>query len=227
MLILTKPVGKGCPNTEKDVKALHQCLMMIGKIPCSVSNGVMNDTIMKGIMDVQSHFMLKPDGVISVNRTTHNFLKTWKVKPISQGVSLTGRLKDAWDLVNPLLPKESYCSSGFRSADDQRRILHNFFLTTYKSQIIAKYTQQEYDKVKTDLVKNEADVLKMVRGVGQAIATPGRSAHQLGKAIDVGGPPSIDDTQVNVIKMVAKANPTILSGKILKERNGCVHFEIR
>jgi hypothetical protein len=32
---------------------------------------------------------------------------------------------------------------------------------------------------------------------------------------------------VRIIRMAAKANPTLFSGNVLKERNGCVHFEIR
>lgn len=226
MLLLKQAVGKGCPNRPEDVKALHKKLMAIAKIPCYPCKGDMDKQIMKGIIDVQKHFMLDPDGVISVNRTTHKFLNNWSIKMISPNVQLPGKLKDAWDLVNPLLPAGSYCTSGFRSADHQRRILHRFFKTKYKAAIVKKYGQKDYDTALGDLIKNEDEVLKMVRGVGQAIAKPGRSAHQRGKAIDVGGPSTIDNQQVKIIKIVAKANPTILSGKVLKERNGCVHFEI-
>ncbi len=67
----------------------------------------------------------------------------------------------------------------------------------------------------------------MVRAIGQAIAAPGRSMHQKGKAFDIGGPSSIDMEQVRVAKMVAGANPDIFSGKVLHERNGCVHVEIK
>jgi hypothetical protein len=129
--------------------------------------------------------------------------------------------------VNPLLPEGSYCSSGFRSAEDQRRILHKFFNVTYRSAIISKYGQAAYDRAAVDLRRNEASVLTMVRGVGQAIAAPGRSMHQQGKAVDIGGPSEIDDQQVDVVLTVARAHPALFSGVVLKERNGCVHFEIR
>ena len=227
MLVLTQAVGKGCPNRQADIKALHGLLMNIGKIPCFPCNGMMDDRIMAGILAVQHHFMREPDGVISVNRRTHNFLKSWEYKRIAPGVQLPGKLREAWDWVDPLLPKGSYCTSGFRSAEHQRRILHNFFLHKYKQQIIAKYGQQKYDAAASNLLKNEDTVLEMVRGVGQAIAKPGRSAHQRGKAIDIGGPSIIDAKQVEVVKLVAKAHPDLFSGKVLKERNGCVHFEIR
>ena len=67
----------------------------------------------------------------------------------------------------------------------------------------------------------------MVRATGQKIAMPGRSKHQFKKAIDVGGVGEVlNRRQVAVIRMVAAANPDLLSGKVLKERNGCVHFEL-
>ncbi|MEW6290750.1 MAG: hypothetical protein AB1545_12950 [Thermodesulfobacteriota bacterium] len=227
MFTITKAVGKHSPNLPQDVKAVAQKLMSIGKIPQGVCNGVFDQTILKGIIDTQRHWMQIPDGVISVGGRTQKFLDTWKIKSISPGVQLPGKLKEAWDLVNPLLPEGSYCSSGFRSAETQRKILHKFFLSEYRPQIIAKYTQRTYDAVSADLIANEQKVLDMVRGVGQAIAAPGKSAHQQSKAIDIGGPATIDQKQVEIVALVARAHPNLFSGKILKERNGCVHFEIR
>lgn len=228
MLVLSAVVGKRpAPNHPKDVKALHKRLMEIGKIPCYRCDGTMDETLLKGIVSVQRHFMRNPDGVISPNRRTHKFLKAWKHNRIASGVLLPGRLREAWDWVDPLLPKGSYCTSGYRSAAAQRRILHRFFRGKYRGQIIRKYGQAAYDQANSDLRANEDRILQMVRGVGQAIAKPGRSPHQRGKAIDVGGPSSIDAKQVAVIKLVARAHPELFSGKVLKERNGCVHFEIR
>jgi hypothetical protein len=201
--------------------------MQIAKIPCYTCNGTIDDTIMKGIAEVQRHFMAKPDCLISVNGRTHRFLNDWSKKAVSAGVQLPGRLKDAWAWVDPLLPAASYCSSGFRSAEEQRRLLHNFFLNTYKGHIIAKYSQQKYDQVKANLLANEEKVLEMVRGVGQAIAAPGASMHQKGKAVDIGGPSSLDQKQVEIVQLVARAHSELFTGKVLKERNGCVHFEIR
>lgn len=227
-LTISKPVGKGCPNSPNDVKAVVQALVQIGKIaPKYLSNGIFDDVVEKGINDTQRHWMLRPDGIISVGGRTQKFLQSWKIKPISPGVQLPGRLMMAWDWVNPILPDGSYCSSGFRSAEEQRRILQKFFKIDYKTQIIAKYSQKTYDEVSKDLLANEQKVLDMVRGVGQAIAPPGKSAHQLGKAIDIGGPAAIDQRQVEIVTLVARAHPDLLSGKILRERNGCVHFEIR
>ncbi|MET0089601.1 MAG: hypothetical protein ABW068_06180 [Candidatus Thiodiazotropha sp.] len=105
MMILTQAVGKGCPNRPEDVKALHRRLMEIGKIPCYVSQGIMDDRIMKGIIDVQKHFMRSPDGVISVNHATHSFINLWSTKKVSPGVQLPGRLKTAWDMVINLATK--------------------------------------------------------------------------------------------------------------------------
>ena len=221
---LISAVGKGCPNRAEDVRAIAQALTNIGKLPKIKATGLLDAAFMQAVVDFQRIWSPVPDGVISVHGVTHRFLESWKIKTISTGVQLPGRLKDAWDLVNPLLPEGSYCSSGYRTADDQRRILHGFFLTKYRIPIIAKYGLPAYEAVKSDLLGNEAQVLSMVKGVGQAIAAPGKSPHQRGKAIDVGG--EADARQVQVIKMVARANPGLLSGKVLRERNGCVHFEI-
>jgi hypothetical protein len=226
-MLLVDRVGRGCVNRPEDVRAVHARLVEIGKVPRSTSTGVFDDVIHAAVVAVQRIFMTNPDGIIDVNGSTHKFLNTWRVKPVSPGVLLSGRLREAWDLVNPLLPDGSYCASAFRSADDQRRILHKYFRESLKKDIVAKYGQRKYDEVNGDLLKHEAEVVAMVRGAGQAIAPPGKSQHQLARAIDVGGPSNIDNEQVRVIKLVAGANPKLLSGHVLKERNGCVHFEIR
>jgi hypothetical protein len=225
VLFLAQSVGRGGANRASDVIAVHKHLMDIGKIACFPCNGGMDAKIQDGIDAVQRHFMLRPDGLISVGGKTHTFLANWEEKPISPGVQLPGRLREAWDWVNPLLPKGSYCSSGFRSADDQRRILHKFYTNNCRSDIIAKYGQAAYDAAAQNLLLNEDEVLKMVRGVGQAIAKPGQSMHQKGKAVDIGGPS--DKQQVQVVELVARAHPEVFSHrKPLRERNGCVHFEI-
>ena len=97
MFILEQAVGKDCPNGPNDVKIVHQRLMAISKIPCYAFIGSLDDTIMEGIIEVQRHFMRIPDGVISVGGRTSAFLANWKNKPISPGVQLPGRLREAWD----------------------------------------------------------------------------------------------------------------------------------
>ena len=226
MFKLTQSVGKNCPNKPDDVKTLHQKLMEIGKIPCYQCGGVLDDHIINGIKEIQRHFMLNPDGVISIGGRTQTFLSSWKTKPVKVGVQLPGRLKEAWDWVSPLLPEGSYCSSGLRSAEEQRQILQKFYLLTFRSQLITKYGLTTYESMKKNLLANEQQILNMVHGVGQQIAAPGKSMHQQGKAIDVGGPSTIDQTQVDVVKLVACAHSALFTGKVLKERNGCVHFEI-
>jgi len=226
-LILSQAVGKNAPNRPADVQAIHKCLMEIGKISCYPCNGRIDDQILKSIESVQRHYMRSPDGVIAPGGITVRYLNAWEEKPVSPGVQLPGRLREAWNWVNPLLPKGSYCGSGYRSADEQRRILHKFYTTTYRVPIIGKYSQKIYDEVAANLVGNEQKVLEMVRGVGQAIAAPGKSMHQQGRAIDVGGPATIDRIQVEVIKTVARAHAELFNGVVLMERNGCVHFEIR
>ncbi|CAG1022670.1 D-alanyl-D-alanine carboxypeptidase family protein [Methylomonas sp. LL1] len=223
-VILTGSVGKGGVNTPRDVKAVQDRLNEIEGV-CQAVTTICDDKMIDAIIRFQSTFLVKPDGLINVQGMTLVLLNQWSYKDIADGVDLRGNLQEAWDIVNPLLPSGSYCSSGYRSADEQRRILHKFFSNTFKPQIIAKYGANEWQDAWNNKLTKEARILEMVRGVGQAIAAPGKSMHQQGKAIDIGGPS--DDEQVKIVKMVAKANPTIFSGKVLKERNGCVHFEIR
>lgn len=223
-IILTGSVGRGGVNAERDVKAVQERLNMVEQV-CREVTTICNDEMVDAIIRFQRIFLIKPDGLINVQGTTIKLLNNWSIKPISPGVDLRGNLQKAWDLVNPLLPAGSYCSSGYRSAEEQRRILHKFFSNTYKAQIIAKYGVKEWQDAWDNKSTKEDRILEMVRGVGQAIATPGKSMHQQGKAVDIGGPN--DDEQVKIVKMVAKANPALFSGKVLKERNGCVHFEIR
>ena len=224
-LKIGQPVGRSQPNRANDVIAVARALVHIGKIPLTyVSNGEFDNALLMGIADTQSHWMAKPDGIIACSGRTIEFIRNWSIKPIDSSVLLPGRLREAWDTVSPLLPAGSRCTSGYRDASQQRRILHGFFRSTFKAQVIEKYSQAEYDKFNHDLAVNEQRALEMLRGIGQQIATPGKSAHQLGKAIDVGGPS--DNKQVEIIKLVWRAHPRLLSGKVLKERNGCVHFEI-
>ena len=225
-LVLSERVGRQ-PQPTQGCQSSPPTMVEIEKIPGGSWDGKFNDIILTGISEVQRHFMVRPDGVIDVGGRTHRFLISWTIKPISPGVQFTDSLRTAWDWVSPLLPDGSYCSSGFRSPVEQRRILHLFFLKTYRNQIIAKYGEKKYIKVKADLMANEHQVLEMVRGVGQAIAAPGKSMHQLGKAVDIGGPSAIDKKQVEIVTQVAQAHVDLFSGKVLRERNGCVHFEIR
>lgn len=95
LLILAKPVGKNCPNLPQDVRAVSHRLMDIGKIPRGAPITAFDQRILKGIADVQRHWMQVPDGVISLGGKTQGFLGTWKEKDISPGVQLPGRLREA------------------------------------------------------------------------------------------------------------------------------------
>ncbi len=242
-LQIKQSVGEGCTNNPDDVKAVKQRMVLIGIMPCGVEidirgvyasflndlrmkMNIIDEETLKCIKKVQRHFMIKPDGKILVGGQTHKFLNTWKKKSINKGVDLSvGRLQEAWNWVSPLLPEGSFCNSGYRSEEKQRQLLHDFYKITYKENIISKYGQNEYDRVNKDILANEQDVLKMVRGVGQKIAAPGKSPHQKGKAIDIGGP--YDKKQSEIVKLVAAAHPDLFNGTVLIERNGCVHFEIK
>jgi len=225
LIVMSGSVGEGGANKESDVEAIQKRLKEIGR-DCGRVDGTCDPKTIQAIRDFQSHFMKKPDGLIEPDGRTIQFLNLWSVKPVSSGVDLRGHLRTAWEILNPFLPAGSYCSSGYRSAETQRSILHKFYSVTYRNELIKKYGQAKYDDIWQKRYQKEPEMLAMVKGVGQPIAPPGRSKHQTGKALDIGGPSTIEAEQVNVAKMVASANPRIFSGVVLKERNGCVHVEI-
>jgi peptidoglycan hydrolase-like protein with peptidoglycan-binding domain len=225
LIVISGSVGEGGANRESDVGTIQKRLKEIGK-DCGSSDGACGQETIQAIRDFQGHFMKKPDGLIEPGGRSIQFLTSWSVKPISLGVDLRGNLQKAWDLLNPLLPAGSYCSSGYRGSETQRTILHRFYSVTYRNEILKKYGRARYDEIWQKRYAREPEMLAMVKGVGQPIAPPGRSKHQRGKALDIGGPPAIDKEQVNVARTVASANPSIFTGVVLKERNGCVHVEI-
>ena len=140
-LKIGQPVGINQSNQSQDVISVARALVHIGKIPLTyISKGEFDNTILMGITDTQSHWMAKPDGVITCSGRTIEFIRNWSIKPIDGNVLLPGRLREAWNIVNPLLPAGSKCTSGYRDASQQRRILHDFFRVTVKADIIKEYS---------------------------------------------------------------------------------------
>ncbi|HKU95423.1 MAG TPA: D-alanyl-D-alanine carboxypeptidase family protein [Vineibacter sp.] len=248
-LFLSGSVGVGGANRPTDVKAVQNRLQYVREqsvrqsIPLRrpdyagmgsrgmtsrIADGACDEITVGWIKEFQSIFLRNPDGQISPGGHTSRFLSRWEPRPISSKVVWTGRLGEAWLLMSPLLPEGSRCTSAYRSVDDQKRVIDNMFKDTYGSELKAKLGVATYDAIlaSTD-DKRYPRMVKELRGLGQDVATPGTSPHQFGKAIDIGGPKEIDDEQVRVARMVGTANNALFSGKILKERNGCVHVEIR
>lgn len=246
-LFLSAAVGVGAPNRSTDVKAVQERLQYIrdqsvrNRIPLRrpgyagiggrgevsrMANGLCDDITVSWIKEFQSIYLNMPDGVISPGGMTSKFLSIWSIKPVGTRVQWMGQLETAWLLMSPLMPEGSHCTSAYRSADDQRRIIDNMFKTTYVTELKAKLGTR-YDTIlaSTGTDRDRAMVTEL-RALKQDVAMPGSSPHQKGKAIDVGGPSTIDAEQVRVAKLVGTANNALFSGKILKERNGCVHVEI-
>ncbi len=241
-VLLTGSVGRGGRNNPMDVKAVHQKLMKIGKIPCYSCSGFIDNTLVKAIEDIQRHFMVNPDGIILADMSSYTlgFLDNWEYKTIKPGVNFGeySKLKQAWDLVDPLLPKGSWCESAYRSAEKQRKILQDYFLLTYRQKIIDFFGNDAFLKVEknmpavgkktlsSDEFDNETEMLKMVKEF-QEISRPGESAHQSGCAIDIQGEKSQADVRFRVVSLVAHAHQDLFDiSKIIKEKNGCVHFEV-
>ena len=185
----------------------------------------LDDVTLEWIVQFQSLFMRAPDGLVVPGGATAKFLAGWSVSAIEPGVVWQGRLKEAWLRVSPLLPPQSRCTSAYRSADDQKRIIDRMFLTTYASELERELGARYAAVTALTGDVRYASMVTELRAIGQAVAMPGRSPHQRGKAFDIGGPS--DAEQVRVCRMVIAANATLFSGRVLRERNGCVHVEIR
>lgn len=190
----------------------------------AVEPNALDDMILDWIFQFQSLFMRAPDGLVVPGGTTAKFLAGWSVSAIEPGVVWQGRLKEAWLRVSPLLPPHSRCTSAYRSADDQKRIIDRMFLTTYAAELRGRLGARYAAIAALAGDVRYASMVTELRAIGQAVAMPGRSPHKRGKAFDIGGPG--DAEQVRVCRMVAAANSMLFSGRILRERNGCVHVEI-
>jgi hypothetical protein len=140
------------------------------------------------------------------------------------------KIIDVWNTISPYLPDGSKMTSGYRSSDEQRLIIYNFYNVKYKDQIQKKNSEATWAKYKELQGKNNTDaenqMLTMVRACGQKVEAPGSSPHQKGIAIDVGG--MGDEKQCRAllwcyVNFIDKALVT----KILPEVNGCVHFKFK
>jgi len=226
MLRIGASVGKGASNAKSDVTAVQAALREAG-FYTGLSDGVYSAALEDAIIAFQAIFVAKPDGRIDVNGNSHKFLDRWQKKQVKGAVLLPGNLLRGWTLLNPILPAGAYCTSGYRSTDDQRRILNGFYTGKYRAQIIKTYGEKDFDAVLAMAEGAEKDrkMTEMVRSTGQKIAVPGTSPHERGKAFDIGGPQ--DAEQARTARMVAKANPDLFNGRVLVETNGCVHVEVK
>jgi hypothetical protein len=245
---LTGSVGAGGANREADVLAIQGCLQEIREMSfrggialrrpdfagggsrseiSRAPTGVCDDITIDWIKDFQSLFLRLPDGVVEPDGQTQKLIARWAISPIDGGVQWHGNLRQAWNMLSPLLPVGSRCTSAYRSADDQRRIIDDMFTKKYATELRNRMGARHAETVKATGDGRYQTMVKELRALGQAVALPGHSPHQRGKAIDIGGPSTIDNEQVRIAKLVAQANPGLFSGKILKERNGCVHVELK
>lgn len=186
--------------------------------------GAIDEGTIRWIMDFQSIFMKVPDGLIMPGGRTATFLANWSVKPVESDVRWHGQLKTAWLLVSPFLPEGSYCSSGYRTTEEQRALLVRFYTVGLAKVLKAKLGEQ-YDEI-LKLTGSARDVAmhREVNAAGQQIALPGRSLHESGRAFDVGG--LQDAEQIRIAKLIGAANRSLLSGRVILERNSCVHVEL-
>lgn len=240
-------VGVGGVNRAEDVKAVQARLQYVREqskfndVPLRrfaypgiggrgeisrMPNGVCDEITIGWIKEFQSHYLKAPDGLISPGGTTNKFLSNWALKDIQSDVKWSGQiLKTAWLTLSPLLPEGSVCKSAYRTAEDQKAIIDAFWTGRYATELKQKLGSR-YDEISA--LTGDARYRAMVpqlKAIGQAVAMPGTSRHQFGKAIDIGGPP--DAEQIRVVTLVGKAQSTLFNlSQLLLERNGCVHVEI-
>jgi hypothetical protein len=223
--------GNCDPETIKAIKFFQASINDVAsKIKKYQAIDFPDGLISKGGATEQKLFKENPSKYLSPTKKTS--------KPIAGDIkkkidSSTGDIKklwdkiiETWDLVSPLLPADSNLTSGYRSASDQRSILQQWFNVKYKDSIIEEFSDSEWKTYKDMQGKNDAvadpKMCQMIKeATGQLIAVPGRSAHEKGKAIDIGG--SADIEQIKSLLWVHVENGIIT--KILPERNGCLHFE--
>lgn len=225
MITITSSVGIDAVNEPRDVATVGRRLAEIG-LYLGASPDEFTPELGRAIKDFQDRFMIAPDGKIDPHGQSIRFLDRWKEKTIGESATLDAPLRAAWDWINPLMPNGSYCSSGIRTTEKQRQLLVGFYTGSKKAKIVELYTQKEYDRVLDLDEGNAKDVAmrNMVQAAGQAIAVPGTSKHEKGKAFDIAG--AEPGEKKRVARLVVDANPEMFSGKIIKEDNGCVHVEI-
>ena len=188
----------------------------------------LDEALVEWIRQFQSLFMKFPDGIVQPGGVTAKFLSNWRVSPISTDVEWQGNLKTAWLMVSPLLPTGSYCSSGFRSPEKQKRIMDDYFLKEFARELKSKLGKRYDEIVAMTGDQRYVSMAPELKAIDQPVALPGRSLHGRGKAFDIGKGSNGEEfrnEQMKICRMVAGANSRLFSGRIIKERK-CVHVEI-
>lgn len=228
-LTLTATVGQGGPNRPADVKAIQNRLNLIG-IQCGPEDGRFSPKVTSGIASFQRRFMVAPTGVIEPHDDTYRFLCNWTAKRVNDDVVFKGQtLRDAWELVSPLLPPGSRLTSAYRSQKAQRDLVLKTYLdTSYKARILHQAGKDAYDKALAafqgakgglDQLAAEKRMVALLNDVGRRIGDSGSSLHCRGQALDIGGEASMEGRK-RVFEKVARANPNVFSGLMKEEGDG-------
>jgi hypothetical protein len=144
------------------------------------------------------------------------------------------KIENVWKEVGPYLPVGSELTSGYRDAAEQRIQLYNKY-HIFKGKIEPVYGKDIWEKndkkAKENLDESERDKLdiEMHNQICEAVshkevALPGKSLHQKGRAIDVGGTSDRLERIRALAYYLIKFENTAFVSAVNNETN-CVHFE--
>ena len=144
------------------------------------------------------------------------------------------KIENVWKEVGPYLPIGSELSSGYRDSAAQRLQLHKKY-RAFKDQIILKYNKETWakndikiDEKLSDSEQEKLDVelhTQICEAVShKEVALPGKSLHQKGRAIDVGGNADRLKRIRTLGFYMVNFEKTEFVSAINNETN-CVHFE--
>lgn len=111
-------------------------------------------------------------------KTTREIVKKLKQVNVKPGVKLTNLILDAWLSLKPFLPQNAVLTSGFRTLDDQRKIIDNY------------WKQKGFDKKHPD-VKDYTQKSRILSNNGILVNPPKipntPRSHLRGTAFDISG----------------------------------------
>ena len=220
---------------KKDWKdALEEVADIVGHEPATLKNQYLDPDLVekyevkkKAYLSVRAKLLpadelwlqsleLKIPGGLSVQKTlTPISLDQRQSAGISKNVKLNTLTHDAWRMLEPFLPSGAKMTSGFRTSEDQKRIIYNLWF---------KAGLNERDQGFGDYMLAMPSKL---RELGYSVSSPVTESpytHLKGNSFDISGA-NLDE----ISRSVAKASNSGLPIKlipVIEEINNCVHVNI-
>ncbi len=144
------------------------------------------------------------------------------------------KIENVWKEVGPYLPDGSELASGYRDSAAQRVQLHKKYIS-FEDDIVSTYDRDTWEKnvakMNEKLPESELDKFDIelhtqickVKG-NREVALPGKSLHQHGRAIDVGGTSDrLERIRALGFYLIKFENTAFVSA--VNNETNCVHFE--